>query len=125
MKQLSANTVETRLGVTGALFCMLFCRLQIYFKNNIFKKLIISQIPLECQTVKFGSRSSRKFCQALSGNGYQQLIKTQSIPRSAGLKSTLVFINTMNLFNSFLASHDFCHLQLTYANTLDPNQDLI
>ena len=37
-------------------------------------------------------------------------------------RPTLTDIN--ELFNSFLASGDFCHLLITFANSLDPDQNV-
>ena len=34
-----------------------------------------------------------------------------------------IIIYSMIRVNSFLASGDFCHLQITFANSLDPDQD--
>ena len=31
--------------------------------------------------------------------------------------------NKLRVFNSFLASGDFCHLLIIFANSLDPDQD--
>ena len=36
----------------------------------------------------------------------------------------VVKIMTQNLFNSFFASGDFCHLLITFENGLDPDKDL-
>ena len=33
------------------------------------------------------------------------------------------FIHISQFINSFLASGDFCHLPITFANSLDPDED--
>ena len=33
------------------------------------------------------------------------------------------FVFIMRSFNSFFSSSDFCHLLITFANSLDPDQD--
>ena len=34
-----------------------------------------------------------------------------------------LYLVQQNIFNTFLASDDFCHLLITFANSLDPDQD--
>ena len=38
--------------------------------------------------------------------------------------SYLIFLEIRKEVNSFLASSDFCHLLITSANSMDPDQEL-
>ena len=40
---------------------------------------------------------------------------------TGGLRVNLIIIAKM--LNSFIVSNDFCHLLITFANSLDPDQD--
>ena len=39
------------------------------------------------------------------------------------LNLDVVFLLSVSIFSSFLASSDFCHLPIAFANSLDPDQD--
>ena len=53
---------------------------------------------------------------------YQTLFFLELGKMSQNLSSTAVVIGALRV-NSFLASGDFCHLMIIFADSLDPDQD--
>ena len=85
---------------------MLFCHL-LFFSNQFFRKFLSGIPPSECQTDWIQIRPD-----ILSGLNWVQ-------SEYKDYQQTTLVGNELTLF----ASRDFCHLLITFANSLDKDQD--
>ena len=85
----------------------------------MYKLSVAYRITFLDKTLYFQEKTGTKSQEAL----FMYVTISRWTPRKRVAKSVLTRHHMMENLNSFLASRDLCHWLITFANSLDPDQD--